>query len=97
MVKTLKNTFPKTIEINVSLAEDLPPVAGNATQLHQVLMNLCVNARDAMPYGWKLTIEAEGCLTPPMEGKLVQRLTAASAAVPDDALFAVCIRARSNE
>jgi two-component system cell cycle sensor histidine kinase/response regulator CckA len=59
MVKTLKSTFPKSIEIKISLAEDLQPVSGDATQLHQVLMNLCVNARDAMPYGGKLRIEAE--------------------------------------
>jgi two-component system, cell cycle sensor histidine kinase and response regulator CckA len=59
MVKTLRSTFPKSIEIKISLAEDLRPVAGDATQLHQVLMNLCVNARDAMPYGGRLTIETE--------------------------------------
>jgi two-component system cell cycle sensor histidine kinase/response regulator CckA len=59
MVKTLKSTFPKSIEIKVSPAEGLRSVAGDATQLHQVLMNLCVNARDAMPFGGKLTIEAE--------------------------------------
>jgi two-component system, cell cycle sensor histidine kinase and response regulator CckA len=59
MAKTLRSTFPKSIEIRISLVEDLPTVSGDATQLHQVLMNLCVNARDAMPYGGKLTIEAE--------------------------------------
>jgi PAS domain S-box-containing protein len=59
VVKTLRSTFPKSIEIGISLAEDLRMVSGDATQLHQVLMNLCVNARDAMPYGGRLTIEAE--------------------------------------
>ncbi len=59
VAKILKSTFPKTIDIKVSIAEDLSPVVGDATQLHQVLMNLSVNARDAMPSGGSLTIEAE--------------------------------------
>lgn len=59
VVKILKGTFPKSIEIRVSLAEDLYPIVGDATQMHQVLMNLCVNARDAMPQGGTLTIAAE--------------------------------------
>jgi PAS domain S-box-containing protein len=59
VAKILKSTFPKTIDIKVSIAEDLSPVVGDATQLHQVLMNLSVNARDAMPDGGSLTIEAE--------------------------------------
>src|SRR5262249_57152424 len=42
-----------------SIEPELWDVSGDATQLHQVLMNLCVNARDAMPQGGKLRIEAE--------------------------------------
>jgi len=52
-------TFPKSIELQVDITEDLWTVTGNATQLHQVLMNLCVNARDAMPKGGSLHIAAE--------------------------------------
>lgn len=59
IVRILTDTFPKNIEIRFSLSPGLWPVSGDATQLHQVLMNLCVNARDAMPEGGKLRIEAE--------------------------------------
>jgi CheY-like chemotaxis protein len=55
----LESTLPKSIDVEVSIAEDLLPVVGDANQLHQVLMNLCVNARDAMPDGGSLTIEGE--------------------------------------
>lgn len=54
-----KETFPKSIEIRTDIAPDLWTVCGDATQLHQVLMNLCVNARDALPDGGILTISAK--------------------------------------
>lgn len=44
------------IRLALSLAPDLPPVAGDAVQLEQVLMNLAVNARDAMPAGGSLSL-----------------------------------------
>jgi PAS domain S-box-containing protein len=59
VIKILKETLPKSIEISFYIAEDLWPIIGDATQLHQVLMNLCINARDAMPHGGKLQIKAE--------------------------------------
>jgi PAS domain S-box-containing protein len=59
IIKILADTLPKNIEITFSIDPDLWHVSGDATQLHQVLMNLCVNARDAMPQGGKLRIEAE--------------------------------------
>ena len=55
----LDETFPKSIRLQSSIPEDLWMVEGDATQLHQVLMNLCVNARDAMPDGGTLTLAAE--------------------------------------
>src|SRR6478672_2476740 len=55
----IKETFPKSIETDIDLASDLWLICGDATQLQQVLMNLCVNARDAMPNGGTLSITAE--------------------------------------
>ncbi|HZS07924.1 MAG TPA: PAS domain S-box protein [Blastocatellia bacterium] len=59
IVRILKETFPKDIEISFNFLPDLWLVTGGATQIHQVLMNLCVNARDAMPGGGQLGIGAE--------------------------------------
>lgn len=49
-------TFPKTITVALHLEKDLPPIDADSTQLHQVILNLCLNARDAMPGGGILTI-----------------------------------------
>ncbi|MHC5848361.1 PAS domain-containing hybrid sensor histidine kinase/response regulator [Nostoc sp.] len=62
VAKILKETFPKSIEISTDVPHDLWMVSGDSTQLHQVLMNLCVNARDAMPNGGTLSISAENLL-----------------------------------
>ena len=58
MTAIMRETFPRDIRIETDLAPDLRPVLGDATQLLQVLMNLCVNARDAMPRGGRLTLSA---------------------------------------
>jgi two-component system, cell cycle sensor histidine kinase and response regulator CckA len=58
VIKVARQTFPKAIAIERHLPNDLWLVTGDVTQLQQVLLNLCVNARDAMPHGGTLTIGA---------------------------------------
>jgi len=57
--KIANDTFLKNIKIRTIVPHDLWTVTGDPTQLHQVLLNLCVNARDAMPTGGTLTISVE--------------------------------------
>lgn len=59
MVKIVEETFPKNIVLRHRIAPNLPSIDGNVTHLHQVLMNLCINARDAMPGGGQLTLTAQ--------------------------------------
>ena len=52
----MRETFPREIELQLSVPPSLWTVSADSTQMHQVILNLCVNARDAMPQGGRLTI-----------------------------------------
>jgi PAS domain S-box-containing protein len=55
----IQQSFPKTIAVALDLHPALPPVMADSNQLSQALLNICVNARDAMPAGGTLTIRTE--------------------------------------
>jgi len=75
----LRGALPKNIRVALEIAPDLKPVLGDPTQLHQVVLNLCLNARDAMPEGGELRITAN-----PTTGK-----TSASSGEPRPILIRV--------
>ena len=61
-LSTTNETFPKNIRVEDNFPGNLWPIMADPTQVHQVLLNLCVNARDAMPDGGTLWLSAENCL-----------------------------------
>ncbi|MDP2602562.1 MAG: MASE1 domain-containing protein [Deltaproteobacteria bacterium] len=69
----LAKSFPPTIETTLQLDSDLYPVLADPNQIHQALLNICLNARDAMPEGGKLVI----CTGKIFGAKLLERFTGA--------------------
>ncbi|MHB0962035.1 MAG: PAS domain-containing hybrid sensor histidine kinase/response regulator [Gemmatimonadaceae bacterium] len=57
----VRETFPRSINLESDVPGDLWPVMADPTRLHQLLLNLCVNARDAMPNGGRLRVGARNC------------------------------------
>jgi PAS domain S-box-containing protein len=55
----MQETFPKNIDLQVCCQEAVAAFMGDPTQIHQVLINLCVNARDALPQGGRIALRAE--------------------------------------
>jgi PAS domain S-box-containing protein len=64
LTRLLKHLLPRGIAIREEVPDDLWPISGDSTQLYQVLINLAVNARDAMPGGGTLTISAKNVTVP---------------------------------
>jgi CheY-like chemotaxis protein len=56
LVALMAETFPRTVTIQLALADRLPPLLADQTQIQQIVLNLCVNARDAMPRGGVITV-----------------------------------------
>ena len=65
----MRSTLPKEITVKEIIFDSPYKIEGDSTQLHQVLMNLCVNARDAMPRGGTLTLGLETAVLPPHGGE----------------------------
>ncbi len=59
LIKVLGETLPKNIQLKFEIDHNLWPISADPTQIHQVLMNVCLNARDAMFSGGTLSITAE--------------------------------------
>ncbi len=62
LLRIVRDTFPKNIQTESDVGSELWLVTGDPTQIHQVLLNLCVNSRDAMPEGGIITLKAENVI-----------------------------------
>lgn len=72
----ITETFPRNIRIVTDVDPHIAPVMGDPTQLHQVLINLAVNARDAMPDGGTLTVKATNCSIDEQYASMTPKATA---------------------
>jgi len=59
VTRLLQSILPRPVRLKIKIEPGLPAILGNSTQIHQILMNLCVNARDAMPGGGDLLVSAQ--------------------------------------
>ncbi|MCE9596768.1 MAG: PAS domain-containing protein [Spirochaetia bacterium] len=71
ITKILRDTFPRDIQITTEIPPTLALINGDATEVYQVIMNLCVNARDAMPEGGSLGIQIENLTIDKSAGRIL--------------------------
>lgn len=62
VIQIMCASFPKSIHINSNIQKNLCDISGNVTQIHQAMLNICINSRDAMPDGGELSVNAENCV-----------------------------------
>lgn len=62
IVGVLRETLPRSIEVKFDIDPELWIISADPTQIHQVLMNVCINARDAMPMGGNILIRASNII-----------------------------------
>lgn len=73
-VSFVAQTFPRNVELKLETPEEPWPVRGDSTQLKQVLVNLCLNARDAMPDGGRISIRLENQMLEPAAARALHEL-----------------------
>ncbi len=72
IISVARETFPKLIEVREEVPTDLWPITGHPSQIHQIVLNLAVNARDAMPMGGVLTIKGENVVLSEADAAAIQ-------------------------
>jgi two-component system, cell cycle sensor histidine kinase and response regulator CckA len=77
-ISVIGQTFPKNIRLEDDVPANLWPITADPTQIHQVILNLCVNARDAMPSGGSLGLRAENCTLDERAAKKIEGASAGS-------------------
>lgn len=86
LLALLGETFPRNISCHYSLLDSLPPLLADQNQVQQIVLNLCVNARDAMPNGGVLTLSTSLVEGTALPASLTHRRPCACLAITDTGL-----------